>query len=90
MAAGPPTTARAMRTQQRASVETPLMGTRCYCALPVSAPPVDQLVSQLEGLEAMWLRFRPGAELSRLGAGNGRPTLVLAPHVDAAGTAIRN
>ena len=80
MAAGPPTTAKAMRPQQRASVETPLMGTRCHLVLlGPSAPPVDQLVSQLEALEAMWSRFRPGAELSRLGAGNGRPTLVSHP-----------
>lgn len=44
--------------------------------LGAGAPPTDEVVGRIEELEAAWSRFRPGAELSRLGAGDGRPALV--------------
>lgn len=47
--------------------------------LGAGAPPIDEVVGRVEELEAAWSRFRPGAELSRLGAGDGRPALVSHP-----------
>lgn len=66
--------------ERRVSLEVPVMGTVGHVVLVGdAAPPVDEVVGRLEALEAAWSRFRPGAELTLLGAGNGRPTLVSHP-----------
>ncbi len=57
-----------------------MMGTTAHVVLTgVDAPPVSQVVAQLDAYESAWSRFRPGAELTRLGAGNGAPTVVSHP-----------
>jgi thiamine biosynthesis lipoprotein len=62
------------------SVELPVMGTTAHVLLRGDgAPATAEVVAQLTELESMWSRFRPGAELTRLGAGNGRPTVVSHP-----------
>jgi thiamine biosynthesis lipoprotein len=62
------------------SVEVPVMGTVGHVVLlGAGAPPIGEVVDRIEALEASWSRFRPGAELTLLGAGNGRPTVVSHP-----------
>lgn len=73
-------TLRRSSSPHRVSTETPLMGTIAHVVLlGAGAPPVEHVVGQLEALEATWSRFRPDSELSRLSAGQGRPTLVSRP-----------
>ncbi len=40
------------------------------------APPLADVLAELEDLERRWTRFRPESEISRLNAGDGHPTLV--------------
>ena len=47
--------------------------------LGAGAPPIAGSIDRIEALEAAWSRFRPDAELTRLGAGDGRPTVVSHP-----------
>lgn len=61
-------------------IEVPVMGTVGHVVLlGAGAPPIDEVVARIEQLEAAWSRFRPGAELTRLGALGGRPALVSHP-----------
>ena len=73
-------TATTVRSPQRVSIEVPVMGTLGHVVLlGAAAPPVEQVLGQLASLEATLSRFRPDAKLTRLGAGEGRPTLVSHP-----------
>lgn len=61
-------------------VQAPMMGTTTHVVLlGEDAPPTDQVIAQLDSYESAWSRFRPGAELTRLGADNGSPTVVSHP-----------
>jgi thiamine biosynthesis lipoprotein len=56
------------------------MGTLGHVVLlGAGAPPIEHVLGQLDALESTWSRFRPDAELTRLGHGGGRPTLVSQP-----------
>jgi thiamine biosynthesis lipoprotein len=60
-----------------ASAEVPAMGTVGHVILiGDDAPPMQDVLEQIRSLEAMWSRFRPDSEVSRLNDGAGRPTLV--------------
>ena len=57
-----------------------MMGTTAHVVLlGGDAPPIDRVIAQLDSYESAWSRFRPDAELTRLGAGNGAPTVVSHP-----------
>jgi thiamine biosynthesis lipoprotein len=61
-------------------VEVKVMGTVGHVVLlGAGAPPIGVVVARIEQLEAAWSRFRPGSELSRLGALGDRPALVSHP-----------
>jgi thiamine biosynthesis lipoprotein len=64
----------------RVGVDVAVMGTVARVVLVgAAAPPLDDVVAELERLERMWSRFRDDSELARLSAGDGHHSLVSHP-----------
>ncbi|MFN7151620.1 MAG: FAD:protein FMN transferase [Microthrixaceae bacterium] len=68
------------RFPHQVTVDVSVMGTVARVVLVgADAPPLEDVVAELERLERMWSRFRDDSELGRLNAGDGHPTLVSHP-----------